>query len=257
MAIKTSVRDFLNSAAVAARFIAPGMSISGNHLQVWIDAFCDLARTWQADRLFGFFIPDVLYTMPSNSESFDIGPGAAAFPTDGNPPLYTRPLFIESARAVVGNARRWTLNVRTEQEFSSSPLRNMADPDGPLEIYYAASINKGSFNFAPRPQLNQKVYISQWNPFQQFDITQLALFMEDYYPEEYIRALKLSLAVEAVSKYSLQSPPELISNAQTAVGTIRDLNRTRLQGAQGQSATLAAPSIGAGVPQATPNTPQQ
>lgn len=258
MPIQTTVRDFLNSAAVAARMISPGMSISGNQLQVWLDGFADLARTWSVDRQFGFFIPDVPYTLPAAQESYDIGPTATNYNTTANPAL-VRPLFIESARAAVGVApyRRWPLNILTEQQFASVPGRGITDPNGPLNIYYAAGLQNGTFNFAPLGVNNQIIYVSQWNPFKTFAITDLALYMETFYPEEYIRALKLSLAVEVISKYSLQSPPELISNAQTAVGTVRDLNKGRLTGALGQSSTLAAPSIGAGVPQATPNTPQQ
>ena len=158
MPIQTTVRDFINSAAVAARYISPGMSMSGNQIQTWLDAFSDLARTWSVDRQFGFFIPDVPYILPAAQESYDIGPTATNYNTTANPAL-VRPLFVESARSGIGFApyRRWPLNVLTEQQFASVPGRGITDPNGPLNIYYAAGLQNGTFNFAPLGVNNQTI----------------------------------------------------------------------------------------------------
>lgn len=244
MATTQTFTEFLNRAATEIGALTPGGSLSGNQLDLWRSSFNTIVKNMSADRLFLFYVPDSTYILATSKEDFEIGPGAADFDTD--PGVYVRPVFVESARARVGNGRRWPLNVRTEQEWASNPLRGVTDPDGPLDMTYSASIKKGVFRFAAKPVAGQTVYISQWNPLKTFDITEMAAVMEDYYPDEYILALKLLLSIDRGPSYNRQPSQDLMANAGRAVQTIKELNNTRLGGSAGQSSTLQAPAIGIG-----------
>lgn len=241
---QTSFRDFLNAAAAEILALTPGMSLSGTQLDIWRTSFNSLVRNASSDRLFLFYVPDVTYTLAVSKEAYEIGPGAADFDTD--PGVFTRPVFVESARARVGNARRWPLNMRTEQQWASNPLRGMADPDGPVDFQYSASIKEGVFRFAPVPTAGQVVYISQWNPLKTFEIADLTAIMEDFYPDEYIMALRGALAIDRAPSYKKQVDAVLASNTKNAIDTIKATNNTRLGGSAGQSSTLQAPAVGIG-----------
>ncbi len=242
MATSTTFTAFLNQSAAEINVLQPGQSLPTSQLQFWAGAFNDMVRNMSADRLFLNYVPDVAYTCPGSAESYDIGVGASSFPTSGSTNI--RPLFVESARAKVGTSRRWPLNVQTEQEFAANSRRGSSDPDGPIDFQYSASTVIGFFRFAPAPQSGQVIYISQWNPLKVFDpATEMALLMEDYYPLEYIRALKLNLAVSRAPSYKSAVSQELAGNAATALQTIRAENALRLNGSMGQSATSQAPAV--------------
>lgn len=245
MAVTVTVTKFLNDAAASIGAVEPGQSLSSNRLTYWLGVFNDMVRNMSADRLFLFFVPDVPYTL--TGESTTIGPGGTLNTTGG---ANTRPVFVESARVLIATVFRKPLNILTEQEWSTDPHRGSTNAAGPIDFYYGSNITLGTFNLAPAPTAHT-VYISQWNPLKVFDpTTDMALLMGDYYPEEYIRALGLNLAVNQARAHGLQVSQDLIGNASTALQTIRNLNAARLGGSMGQSNTLQAPSVGAGKPQA-------
>lgn len=238
-----TVTEFLNSAAAEIQAVTPGQSLSGTKLSLWLDGFNTLVGNMSADRLFLFYVPDVEYTTPSSKESYEIGPGAIDFPTSGG---YTRPVFVQSARALVGTGTRIPLNQNSENEWAANPKRNMTSPDGPSDFHYSAGVAIGFLRFAPKPNSAQKIYLSQWNPLKTFAIGDLALSIETYYPAEYIIALRKNLAVNLANSYQRQAGQELIGTAQTSLQTIRNLNNERLLGAMGQSGTLQTPAMGIG-----------
>lgn len=240
-----TVTEFLNSAAAEIQAVVPGQSLSGNKLALWLDGFNTLVGNMSADRLFLFYVPDVEYTMASVKESYEIGPGATDFNTSGGGG-YVRPVFVQSARALVGNGTRIPLNPNSENEWAANPKRNMTSLDGPSDFHYSAGVALGYFRFAPKPASGQKIYISQWNPLKTFSTSDLALSMETYYPLEYIIALRKNLAVNLANSYQRQAGQELIGTAQTALQTIRNLNNERIMGAMGQSGTLQTPALGIG-----------
>lgn len=245
MALTTTFQKFLNNAAARILQVSPGGGISGNQLAFWVDGFSEVVRSMSGDRSLLFFVPDVQYTLVNAKESFEIGPGAADFDTTGG--AYTRPVFVESVRVKVGNARRFPLNMCTEQEFAVSPWRNATHPDGPTDFYYASGIPKATFNFAAQALAGQICWVSQWNPLREFDLTETNLLMEDYYPNEYIRMLQLGLGVHQCSAYGKTAPQELVADLQAASQIVRDLNNTRLMGSAGQTRTLNTPKVGVGV----------
>lgn len=243
--MSTTVAKFLNTAASKAGVLQPGHSLSGNNLLLWLDAFNNRASNLSADRKLLHFVPDVQYACPA-LESSEIGPGAAQFDTAGG--LYTRPILVESVRSVVGNARRWPLNMCTEQEWAANPRRSTTDPDGPIDFYFGAAIAKATFNFAPKPTGGQIVYVSQWNPLRRFLITEVNFDMEDYYPEEYITPLMIDLAIIRASDFGKSVSRELAASGASSMQTIIEKNQALMRGAAGQSATLQAPSMGTQIP---------
>lgn len=244
MAQQTTVQQFLNDAATEIMAINPGGSVSGTQLTFWLRAFNLLAANGSTDRALLFYVPDVPYIPNAFQEAWGIGPGAF-FDTSAG--AYTRPVFVESARALVGNSRRWPLNVRTEQEWASNPARGRTDNDGPLDVHYSASITTGVLRFAPLTVPGNTIWVSQWNPLRTFDVTELNAIMEDYYPPEYLTMLRGALALDRTPSYKREQVSQiLVANALEAYNRIKALNNERLGGSAGQSATLQAPAIGIG-----------
>jgi len=225
--------------------IQPGMTPSGMTLKVVRQQFGDMIRSWSSNRLRLFFVPEVQYAITANLGVFQIGPGAAQFDTSGG--LYTRPVFVQSAQTIIGTGRRYPLNILTRPEWDALTSRGNTDPDGPTEFFYDFNHPIATFNFAPILPLgspNQTVFISQWNPLRIFADGEEALNVEDYYPDEYIVAMRRGLVIQLASGYRMQITQDMLGVFQAAISVVESKNLEKLTGSFGPSRTLQTPTKG-------------
>src|ERR1035438_2050441 len=180
----------------------PQQTPSGSTLAFCHNTFQDMGRGWSSIRFRLFFIPEATYLLQPNQSSYQIGPGATDFNT-ASPSSYIRPVFVQTAQIVVGNARRLPMNILTRPQWTVDPLRNLADPDGPIDFFYDENRPIATFNVAAKPTGTQLMVLSQWNPLKLFFPGDEALNVEDFYPEHYIPALKFGLAIQLADAYRM------------------------------------------------------
>lgn len=241
---KTTFRQFCTDALGDAHAINPTETPSGSKLDVTRRKFGNMAQNWSANRLRLFYVPEVAYTLIGGLGVYEIGPGAAQYDTDsGN---FTKPVMVQSGVVIVGNARRWPLNLCTRPQWQNNQQRAQTDPDGPLDFFYDANEPIATFNVAPKPFGPTTMYLDQWNPLRGFDVSEIDDFIDDFYPPRYILAMRKALAVELAATYQLAADQVLISEMQTAIQAIENVNNETLSGSFGTSRTLAGPIKGDG-----------
>lgn len=250
-----TVLDMYADALAEIRGTQPGQVPSGPMQQFIQRKQAQMLRSWSANRLRLFFIPEAPYSLSASVGSYQIGPGAAQFDTNtGN---FVKPVFVQAAYVIVGTARRIPLNILTRPEWNVCQTRSIPDPDGPLDLFYDFNSPIATINVAPIPGNSQQMYMSQWNPLKVFEIGEEALSPEDFYPAEYIRAITLGLAIELSSSYGFSVTPELAQKFQNAIGIVEQMNNSKLSGAFGFTRTLEGPTKGDGVPIQQQANPQQ
>lgn len=241
-----SVLEFLNNALSAAGVVQPAQTASGSVSDVARRKHSDMVRSWNISRLRLFYVPEQAYPLTANLGVYEIGPGAAQF--DTTPGVYTRPIFVQSARVIVGTGRRWPLNVLTRPQWDLNNNKNLVDPDGPLDLFYDFNTPKATFNLGPKPGGAQSLLVSQWNPLRFFTPDELALNIEDFYPEEYIEPMEKGLAIILAQTYKRPIDQALVSLFQDSVSRLEAINNDKLSGAFGFSRTLDGPTKGDGSP---------
>ncbi len=241
-----TVLQHLSDALADAGMIGPGQTPSSPMAQFALRKHAEMMNEWSGKRNRLFFIGTYTYNLAAGQGVYTIGPGAADFDTNtGN---YVRPVFLQAASVKIGVARRWPLNILTGPQWEVNQDREKSDPDGPEDIYYDGNIPVATFNIAGRPTGPQPMYVRQWNPLRTFDVTELALNIEDFYPAEYIKPMRLGLSMELASSYQKPIKPETPVLFNEAITAIETKNAQLQSGSFGLSRTLEAPLKGDGQP---------
>lgn len=239
--------EYIADALAKAGLGKPGQTPAANTAQHARRVHQEMVRSWSSNRLRLFNIPESLYALQGNKGSYTIGPDATAdFDTTAG--LYSRPVFIQAARVIVGTARRLPLNILTRPEWDILQNRGQVDPDGPLDLFYDFNVKLGTINVAPMPAGAGPLYISQWNPLKSFNEDELGEDVEDFYPGEYIKPTMLGLAIELCQAYNRPVSQELVGLFQDAIAPIEKMNNEKLSGSYGFSRTLDGPVKGDGAP---------
>jgi hypothetical protein len=204
-----------------------------------------------------FFIPAANYTLIPGLGAYQIGPAAAQYNTSNVAPnpLYTRPLFIQTAQVIVGVARKWPLNILTRPQWDVLQTQTLQDPDGPTDLFYDFNHPVATIYLAPIPTTAQQLILSQWNPLKVFYPGDEQLLVENYYPESYFLALRKGLAIQLCDAYRMPVSQQLLGVFQGAIQAIENDNRDKVTGAFGPSRTLESPTKGDGM--MTPGVPPQ
>lgn len=237
-----TVLQFLSDTLADAGIIQPGQSPSAPHLQFALRKWFEMLSDWSGTRERLFFIPEVTYQMSGGKGTYSIGPGAPDF--DTIPGVYVRPLFVQAARVKVGTNRKWALNLLTRPQWDVNQAKTLQDPDGPLDFFHDTNAPIATFNVAPMPSGGQSLYVSQWNPLPRFDETQLALNVEDSYPEQYLKPMRLGLQIEVASSFGRQIKQEVPSLFAEAIARLERKNMQATTGSFGESRTLEVPVKG-------------
>jgi hypothetical protein len=245
-----SVLQLYNDSLTDAGLLQPNQTASGPTIDFTHRRFDDMARTWSKIRERLFFVPAASYTLLANVGAYQIGPGAAQYNT--TPGVYTRPLFIQSAQVVVGNARKWPVNILTRPQWDILQTQTLTDPDGPTDLFYDFNHPIATIYLAPIPgsaggaiwNAAQQLILSQWNPLKVFQPGDEALNVEDFYPESYLLALRKGLAIQLCDAYGRQVTQQLLGVFQGAIQAIEKDNRDKVTGAFGFSRTLEGPTKG-------------
>lgn len=241
----TIVLEYFADALTRAGLMKPGSTPPGTTSQHCRRVHKAMVKTWSANRLRLFNIPEAQYPLVGAKGAYTIGPDAMADfdTTAGN---YVRPVFIQSGRVKVGTNRRWPLNILTRPQWDVLQGRTLQDPDGPLDLFYDFAIKLGTINVAPQSTGVTTLWLSQWNALRSFEEDELALDLEDYYPLEYIKPSMLGLAVELCEAYTRPVSQELLGLFQDSISTIEKMNNEKLSGSFGFSRSLEAPLKGDG-----------
>jgi hypothetical protein len=245
-----TVLQLYNDSLTDAGLLQPNQTASGPNIDFTHRRFDDMVRTWSKIRERLFFVPAAQYTLLAGIGAYQIGPGAAQYNT--TPGVYTRPLFIQSAQVVVGNARKWPVNILTRPQWDILQTQTLVDPDGPTDLFYDFNHPIATIYLAPMPggllwNAAQQLILSQWNPLKVFQPGDEALNVEDYYPESYLLALRKGLAIQLCDAYRMQVSQQLLGVFQGAIQAIEKDNRDKVTGAFGFSRTLEGPTKGDGI----------
>jgi hypothetical protein len=248
-----TVQQLYNDALSDAGLQQPNQTATGSNIDFTHRRFDDMVRTWSKIRERLFFIPSAVYPLAAGKGAYQIGPGAPDFNTTTNP-AYTRPLFIQTAQVIVGNNRKFSLNILTRPEWSVLQTQNLQDPDGPTDLFYDFNHPISTINVAPIPggatwNVNQTLILSQWNPLKVFYPGDEALLVEDYYPESYFLALRKGLAIQLCDAFQRPVSQQLLGVFQGALQAIEGDNRDKAAGALGPTRTLESPTKGDGIMQ--------
>lgn len=229
----------------------PGQIPGPSRIQFARRKFAEMIRSWSTNRLRLFYIPEATYVLQNGQGSYLIGPGAADFNT--TPGVYTKPVFIQAANVIVGNARRFPLNILTRPQWDLNQSRTLLDPDGPLDLFYDFGTPLGTINLAPKPGgagwvAGQLLLMSQWNPLKVFEEGEEQLNVEDFYPDEYLKPLRQGLSIELCEVYRKQVTQSMAATYQQGIQFIENTNNEKLSGAYGIGRTLDGPLKGDGSP---------
>lgn len=239
-----TVLQWYSDALVEAGRLNPTATPSGPTTAYVQRRQADMIRVWSQKRERQFYVPEAQYPLKGGQGSYQIGPGAADFNTTAADSPYVRPVQIQTAHVIVGNARRWDLDILTRPQWQANQARSIQDPDGPLAIFYDDNRPVGTFNFAPIPANPQVLYTSQWNPLHVFEVGDEALEVETYYPEAYLLALTTGLAIEILRAYRMQPSPDLLGRFNGAIEIIENTNKQNMIGQFSESRTLNPPLHG-------------
>ena len=238
-----SVLQLYNDSLADAGLQQPGQTATGTNIGVCHRRFDDMVRTWSKVRERLFFIPAAAYTLLNGIGAYQIGPGAAGqFNTTTNP-QFTRPVFIQSAQVVVGNARKFPLNILTRPQWDVLQTQTLTDPDGPTDLFYDFNHPISTIYLAPVPGgagwiAGQQLILSQWNPLKVFYPGDEALLVENFYPESYFLALRKGLAIQLCDGFQRPVTQQMLAVYQGALQAIENDNRDKVMGAFGFSRTL-------------------
>ena len=249
-----TVIQLYNDALSDAGLQQPNQTASGSNIAFTHRMFDDMVRTWSKVRERLFFIPAANYTLLANTGAYQIGPGAAQFNTNNVAPnpLYTRPLFIQSAQVIVGNARKFSLNILTRPNWDVLQTQTLVDPDGPTDLFYDFNHPISTIYVAPLPGgagwvAGQQLILSQWNPLKVFYPGDEAKLVQDYYPESYFLALRKGLAIQLCDAFNKPVTQQLLGVFQGALSAVENDNRDKVTAAFGPSRTLDGPTKGDGI----------
>lgn len=240
--------DFLNDALAEAKIQQPNNTASGANTQFARRKFNEMVMGWSANRLRLFFVPEVVYPLVAGLGTYTIGPGAPNFPTEGLG-AYTKPVFIQAASVQLGVGTRIPVSIITRPQWDMHPQKNDPRADGPLALFYDYNVAIATLNFAPFPLNPINVYVSQWNALKTFATDELAAFIDDFYPGEYLDALKMGLAIKMSQAMAPSSVNQVMLGAfGDAIGVVERINNDKLSGAFGTTLTLDGPTKGDGSP---------
>lgn len=251
----TTVLTLYSSSLAEMGRLDPQMGPGGSTLAYVQGAFADMVRAWSAIRYRLFYIPEATYLLQPGKGTYAIGPGATDFDTSGG--AYVRPVFVQTAQVVVGTARRIALNILSRPQWQVDPLRNLPDPDGPVDFFYDENRPLATFNVAAKPQGTQFMILSQWNPLKIFQPGEEAFNVEDFYPEHYIPALRLGLAVQLCDSYKTPVNQSLLGRFGAVIAALESKNEDEMTGALGYTRTLQGPTKGESGILPGNNTPPQ
>lgn len=261
-----TVLQLYNDALADAGVQQPNQTATGNNIDFTHRRFDDMVRTWSKIRERLFFIPAANYPLLAATGAYQIGPGAAQFNTTPVPPAtvgpYTRPLFIQSAQVIIGNARKFPLNILTRPQWDVLQTQTLVDPDGPTDLFYDFNHPIATIYVAPMPggagwTAGQILTLSQWNPLKVFYPGDEALLVQNYYPESYLLALRKGLAIQLCDAFRMPVTQQLLGTFQGAIKAIENDNRDKVTGAFGPSRTLDSPTKGDGIMAPGQPPPQQ
>jgi hypothetical protein len=246
-----SVLQFYNDAFSDAGLQQPNQTTTGSNIDRVHRCFDDMVRAWSKVRERLFFIPSAIYPLTAGLGAYQIGPGAAQYNTSNvaPAPLYTRPLLIQTAQVIVGNSRKFSLNILTRPQWDVLQTQTLTDPDGPTDLFYDFGHPISTIYLAPLPggigwNPNQTLILSQWNPLKVFYPGDEQLNLQDYYPESYFLALRKGLSIQLRDAYHMPVDQQLLGIFQGALSAIENDNRSKVVGAFGPTRTLQSPTKG-------------
>lgn len=239
-----TVLQFFSDALAAVGAADPGQTPPPSRIEHARRKFAGMVRSWSATRLRLFYIPEASYALVANKGSYTIGPDPAADFNTTNPAVNIKPVFIQSARVIVGSARIWPLNIVSRPQWDVLPTKTLKDPDGPTDLFYDFGVKLARINLAPMPANPLMLFVSQWDALKVFAEGDEQLNVEDYYPDEYLRPLQLGLSIEMAPTYHFQVGQELATNYADGLARIEKMNADKLSGAFWTSRTLQGPTKG-------------
>lgn len=183
-----------------------------------LDILNGMIDAWSMERLYVYNNDITVYALTSGTQSYAIGPTAAA------PFNVVRPSRILKASLVVtanSPATYLSLNLLDDDGWMDIIVRDISSTY-PIALYYSESYPNGELNFWPKPQGGLSVELQTWNALTQF----ADLSTPFSFPPGYYEAIYQNLALRLCTpEWGLDSIPQSIQQrADESRGRIQSLN---------------------------------
>lgn len=247
--------EYLGDALADVGAIQPNQTPPGGVQQFALRKDTQMKQSWAQRRLRLFFVPEVTYALADDKGTYTIGSGATDFDTSTG--VNTKPVFIQAAYLVLGAGTPRSLNICTRPQWNLVTGKNDKAADGPEDLFYDFNHPIATINVSRRPTGSPILHVSQWNPLKIFGVDELDLNVEDFYPPEYIKAMRLGLAIELAPSYRFPVSQDMKDLFISAINDLERMNNDKLSGAFGETRTLDGPNKGDGSPVAAGQVQQQ
>jgi hypothetical protein len=238
--------DLATDAATEIGSLGVGEVLSPDDAFLIMREFNRMAQEWSTERTDIFTVGSNIYALSASKSAYQIGPGAADFPT------FPRPVLIQTAASIVpGTTARMPIDLFSSVEFAAIRERGLTGvfPD---KLYCDYAMPFATLNFHPVPSGTIQVELFAFSVLQQIvNLTDVLNF-----PPGYENALKFNLAVKICSSFGMPLNPMTVQQATTGKAAIQKINAQLYAGALGTSGVLPLPSEGGPTP-AVPATPPQ
>ncbi|MFQ5915721.1 MAG: hypothetical protein ACE5JS_21320, partial [Nitrospinota bacterium] len=181
---------------------------------------------WSAERLMVPFRTEENFALTKGTAVYTIGSGGA-FNTD-------RPIKIEKAYVRDSSNNDYAVEVTMDLD-QYNRVTDKSVEGRPERLYYAPEFPLGKIHLDPNPDAAHTLHLFSWKRLTSFAALSTSLNM----PGEYVKAMRLSLAVDLAPELSVQLHGSIVQQAIGAHLTIRNLNKPAV-GAARHDVAIAA-----------------
>lgn len=177
----------------------------------------DMLSLWSAERLMVPYVVEESFTLTAGISIYTIGTGGD-FDT-------VRPMrIVDAYLRDSSNIDYSVVTTMSLEEYNSIQDKNtQARPE---KLYYSPEYPLGKIHFSSRPDQNYVFKIFSWKPLNSFQDLDANINL----PSEYIKTMRLSLAVELAPELNVRLDPLIVQQAVGAHMVIRNLNKPQVSG---------------------------
>lgn len=205
-----TAQTIINDALRKIGVLGDGETTSASMASNALSTLNDLVAEWSAERLLVFARTLENFSLVSNDGVYTIGSGGQ-FDT-------VRPHEIVAAYVRDSGNTDYPLEIINRDQYNAEPSKSTTGR--PHRLYYDTTLTLGTIYLLPVPTDAETIYIDSVKPFTQF----ANLEAEASFPDEYTRAITLSLSVDLLDEYGVKGSDRLFQRAEMAKSKLKRLN---------------------------------
>lgn len=211
----TTARSIIEGAFRLCGISSPSITQLENALTV----LNDMLALWSAERLMVPYVVEESFTLTTGISIYTIGAGGD-FDT-------VRPIrIVDAYLRDSANIDYSVITTMSLEEYNS--IRDKNTQARPEKLYYSPEYPLGKIHFDSKPDQNYTFKIFSWKPLSSFQDLDANINM----PSEYLKTMRLSLAVELAPELNVRLDPLIVQQAVGAHMMIRNLNRPKVPSAR-------------------------